>query len=55
MDQAVASSNPGKVYLSYYFIPQGFDKISTASMGRNSGAALTINKGADGKTQLRRV
>ncbi len=47
----VASSNPGHVYISLSF-PKG-RKMSTASIGRNSGAALAINKGAKCRAQLK--
>jgi hypothetical protein len=33
------------------FIVKGVDKMSTTRIGRNSGVAVTINKGADDKAK----
>ncbi len=37
------------------FILLGVDKMSTTRIGRNSGVAVTINKGVDDKAQPQRV
>jgi hypothetical protein len=38
-----------------YGMKKVVDKMSTASIGRISGVAVTINKGADDKAQPQRV